>query len=122
MQKVFPLLLSAIILVILDSIYLHLIKGYFQKQIKNVQGSPIKLDLTAALLCYIFLIFGLNYFIIQPHRSVKDAFYLGLVIYAVYELTNKSLLTNWSYLTVIMDSLCGGVLFALTTKIAYLRF
>lgn len=120
MKQIFQVLLSAIVFVILDSIYLNLMKGYFQGQIKNVQGGPIQLDMTAALLCYVFLILGLNYFILQKRRSVQDAFLLGLVIYAVYELTNKALLSKWSYLTVILDTLWGGILFALTTKIVYL--
>lgn len=51
------LLISAIIFVVLDSIYLNLIKDYFVKQINLVQGSPIKIDFLAILLCYIFLIF-----------------------------------------------------------------
>ena len=111
------LLISAILFVVLDSIYLNLIKDYFSKQINLVQKSPIKLDFLAILLCYIFLIFGINYFIIQPNRSIQDAFILGIIIYGVYELTNKALLTKWSWLTVIMDTLWGGILFALTTYI-----
>lgn len=111
------LLISAIIFVVLDSIYLNLIKDYFLKQINLVQGSPIKIDFLAILLCYIFLIFGINYFIIQPNRSIQDAFILGIIIYGVYETTNKALLTKWSWLTVIMDTLWGGILFALTTYI-----
>jgi len=119
MQQIFQVLTSAIIFVVLDSLYLNLMKGYFQGQVKSVQGGPIQLDMTAALLCYIFLILGLNYFILQKHKSVQDAFLLGLVIYAVYELTNKALLSKWSYLTVLLDTLWGGILFALTTTIVY---
>ena len=111
------LLITAIIFVVLDSIYLNLIKDYFFKQINLVQKSPIKIDFLAILLCYIFLIFGINYFIIQPNRSIQDAFILGIIIYGVYETTNKALLTKWSWLTVIMDTLWGGILFALTTYI-----
>ena len=111
------LLISAILFVVLDSIYLNLIKDYFVKQINLVQNSPIKLDFLAILLCYIFLIFGINYFIIQPNRSIQEAFILGIIIYGVYETTNKALLTKWSWLTVIMDTLWGGILFALTTYI-----
>jgi len=111
------LLITAIIFVVLDSIYLNLIKDYFVKQINLVQKSPIKIDFLAILLCYIFLIFGINYFIIQPNRSIQDAFILGIIIYGVYETTNKALLTKWSWLTVIMDTLWGGILFALTTYI-----
>jgi uncharacterized membrane protein len=92
-------------------------KGYFEKQVQLVQGSPLKVNLLGAIICYIFLITGLNYFIIKPNRSIKDAFLFGLVIYAVYETTNLALFIKWSWLTVIMDSLWGGVLFALTTLI-----
>lgn len=111
----FALLLSAIILVSLDYIYLGLIKDYFAKQVQSVQGSPLQINYLGALLCYIFLIIGLNYFIIKPKRSVQDAFLLGLIIYAVFETTNLALFKNWSILTVLIDSLWGGILFALTT-------
>ena len=112
-------LLTAIILVILDGVYLRLIQNFFNKQIKSVQGTDIKINYTAAAITYIFLIFGLNYFIIQKHKSVKDAALLGLVIYAVYEFTNLSLLKNWSVLTVLIDTTWGAVLFAITTAIVY---
>jgi uncharacterized membrane protein len=111
------LLISAIVFVVLDSIYLNLIKDYFSKQIKLVQGTPIQMNFLATLLCYIFLIFGINYFIIQPNRSVQDAFLLGIVIYGVFETTCKALFFKWSWTTVIMDTLWGGILFALTTYI-----
>lgn len=117
------LIVSAILLVVIDSIYLNLIKDYFAKQIQNVQGSPLKINYVGAAICYIFLIIGLNYFIIKPNRSVQDAFLLGLVIYGTYELTNYALFKNWSLLTVIIDTLWGGSLFALTTYIVkMLRF
>jgi uncharacterized membrane protein len=113
----FAFLISAIIFVILDYIYLGFMKGYFEKQIQMIQGTPLKINLLGAIICYIFLITGLNYFIIKPNRSIKDAFLFGLVIYAVYETTNLALFSKWSWLTVIIDSLWGGVLFALTTFI-----
>jgi uncharacterized membrane protein len=114
------LLVSAVVFVVLDSIYLNLIKDYFSKQIKLVQGTPIQMNLLATLLCYVFLIFGINYFIIQPNRSVQDAFLLGIIIYGVFETTCKALFSKWSWTTVIMDTLWGGILFALTTYIVSL--
>ena len=113
----FRLLISAIIFVLLDSIYLNFIKDYFSKQITLIQGSNIQMDLLATLICYIFLIFGINYFIIKPRRSVQDAFLLGIIIYGVFETTNKALFNKWSWVTVIIDTLWGGILFALTTYI-----
>jgi len=116
----FYLLLSAIILISIDFMYLQSIKGYFQKQIQSVQGSPMEINYLGAALCYVFLIAGINYFIIKPNRSVKDAFLLGLVIYGVYETTSYALLKNWHITTVIIDTLWGGTLFALTTFIVRL--
>jgi uncharacterized membrane protein len=110
-------LVSVITLVVIDSVYLNIIKSYFLKQITLVQGTPVKLNFLAILLCYIFLVFGINYFIIKPNRSVQDAFLLGLIIYGVYETTNMALFAKWSWLTVLIDTLWGGILFALTTII-----
>ena len=113
----FLMLISAIVFVSIDFIYLNLIKGYFNKQVQNVQGSVLKINYLGAAICYILLLIGINYFIIKPRKSVNDAFLLGLIIYGVYETTNYSLFTNWSILTVIIDTLWGGILFAITTYI-----
>jgi uncharacterized membrane protein len=113
----FYILVTAIILTLIDFIYLNVMNGYFQNQIKKVQGTPLKVNYLGVAICYIFLIIGLYYFIIKPHKSPSDAFLFGLVVYGVYETTNYSLLTNWSIFTVFIDTLWGGVLFALTTMI-----
>jgi len=109
---------SAGLLVLIDSIYLFLIKDYFLGQIQRVQGakSPATFRIYSAILCYIFLVAGLNYFILQRKgATIGEAFLLGIVIYGVYETTNYALFDKWSFLTVLMDTLWGGCLFALTT-------
>jgi hypothetical protein len=113
----FLMLVSAIIFITLDSIYLNVIKNYFQKQIQSVQGSAVKINFLGAAICYVFLIIGINYFIIKPRKSINEAFLLGLVIYGVYETTNYALFKNWSLVTVVIDTLWGGILFAVTTYI-----
>ena len=114
------MLLSAIVLISIDFVYLNVMKGYLENQLKSVQGSAVKFNYLGAALCYVFLIVGLNYFIIKPKRSVSDAFLLGIVIYGVYETTNYATFKNWSLLTVIIDTLWGGLLFAATTYIIHL--
>ena len=114
------LLISAITFITIDSFYLNIMKNYFYKQIQSVQGTPPKLNFLGAALCYVFLIVGLNYFIIKPRKSVNEAFLLGLVIYGVYETTNYALFQKWKMLTVIIDTLWGGILFASTTYIVNL--
>lgn len=112
-------LISAIIFVILDGTYLNLVKGYFNKQVKSIQGSDIQINIVATGLVYVVLIYGLNYFIIRRNKSVQEAAALGFFTYAVYELTNYALFKNWSIFTVIIDTLWGTVLFGLTTAIVY---
>ena len=116
----FILLISSIVLISIDFIYLSIMKTYFERQVEKVQGSPLKMNFLGALLSYVFLIIGLNYFIIKPHKSVSDAFLLGLIIYGVYDTTNYALFKNWSLITVLLDTLWGGLLFASTTYIVSL--
>ena len=40
-------LISAIVFVILDGTYLNLVKGYFNKQVKSIQGSDIQINIVA---------------------------------------------------------------------------
>jgi len=113
----FRLLVSAIVFVCLDFVYLNFFKDHFNKQVQDIQVSKININYLAALICYIFLIMGLNYFIIKPKRSISDAFLLGLVIYGTYETTNWAIFNKWSVKSVIIDTLWGGILFASTAFI-----
>ena len=110
-------LISAILLVVVDFIYLNIIRSYFENQVKIVQGSPLQVNVLGLVLCYIFLIFGLNYFIIKSKKSAYDAFLVGILIYGVFETTNYALFKKWSIFTVILDTIWGGTLFAIVTFI-----
>ena len=118
-MKLKNLLISGGAMLGLDFIYLSTFGNFFNTLVQSIQGSPIKFNLTGAILCYIFLIFGLNYFIIDLKKSPADAFLLGLVIYGVYETTNYAILKKWSPKAVALDTLWGAILFATTTKITY---
>lgn len=119
MQLTNKILLSSFLLIFIDSIYLQLIKRYFTNQIQSIQLMPMKINYIAAILCYICLIIAINYFIIIPKKSILDAFILGLVIYGVYETTNMALFNKWKWTTVLIDTLWGATLFALTTYLVY---
>ena len=113
------IILTAVLLVMFDSVYLTIMTPYFNKQITAVQGSKIQMNLLGAILCYVALTSGLYYFIIKDKRSIMDAFLFGLVIYAVYEFTTIALLKNWTWKTVAIDTLWGSILFAITTATVY---
>lgn len=106
-------LLTSLILLGLDFIYLSSTKKYFNDQVKLVQGSTIKLNIIATIACYILLSMGIYYFIIKKNFSYSETFYLGIFVYGVYDLTTMAILKNWKWNTVIMDTLWGGTLFVL---------
>jgi uncharacterized membrane protein len=114
------LLISAIAMLLLDAVYLSTFSKFFNNMVLGIQGTKIKFNIFGAIACYILLIVGLNYFILAPKKPIADAFLLGLVIYGVYETTNYAILANWNMKAVALDTLWGGILFALTTKITYL--
>lgn len=106
-------------MLILDAIYLNSVSSHYSNMLNKIQGTPLKMRLPGAILCYILLIFGINYFIIQNKKSLKEAFLLGFVIYGVYEFTNYAIINNWELWAVITDTIWGGILFSLTTYFTY---
>ena len=112
-------ILTGLVILVLDGVFIYTQRNYFNNQIKVVQGSEISPDTLAIVLTYLVIIFGLYYFIIRERRSIMDAALFGFSMYALYELTTKSLFKNWRWKTVIMDTTWGALLFALTTFIVY---
>ena len=66
----------------------------------------------STLLCYLFLLLSLYYFIILKNGSLIDAFLLGFFIYGVYETTNSAIFKNYDYNIALIDTIWGGILFA----------
>jgi uncharacterized membrane protein len=113
------LILTGLVMLGLDAIYLSAMRDMFEIQIAAVQRVALQFRPLGAVICYILLITGLYYFILRTRRPISDAFFLGIVIYGVYESTTYALLKQWKIKTMIMDTLWGGILFALTTGIVY---
>lgn len=113
------LLVMGAIMAGVDFFYLSSVSSHFNSVVRSIQGSGLRLQIIPAILCYIVLVGGLYYFIIGENKGIWDAGILGLVIYAVFETTNKAIFKNWDWLSVVMDTAWGGVLFSLTTYIVY---
>jgi uncharacterized membrane protein len=118
-MKLKNILVSGLAMLLLDFVYLSAFSKFFNNLVQSIQGTKIKFKLAGAILCYILLIFGLNYFIIDQKKSLTDAFLLGLVIYGVYETTNYAIIDKWNMKAVALDTLWGGILMTITTKITY---
>lgn len=121
MLKQFVLLLtSSAILLIVDVLYLYNIgMKTFQKNVLLIQKTPLELNIYGALLSYTCVIGVLYYFIISQHRSILDAFLLGVFVYGTFDMTNKAMFTKYAWTTAIVDTIWGGTLFAITTWTTY---
>ena len=119
MDRLSQYIVSSIVLLTLDFIYLGSTKGLFAEMIVSIQRVVMKVKIIPALLCYILLIFGLNYFILNHNKSVFDAFLFGFIIYGIFNSTNMAIFKKYNWKLGLMDSLWGGVLMALTTSGVY---
>ena len=110
-----------ITLLALDIVWITMvIKPLFARQIKLVQGSPMRVNYVGAVLSYAFLMIAYYTFIHNnKNASALKAFMLGLCLYGVYEATTIALLRKWEWRTVLVDTLWGGVLFWLTFTLAH---
>ncbi len=99
-------------LVLVDSIWLFSIGHYANRVMENVQRGPMSVRYFAAAIVY----FAMAYIILHA-KSTVNAFWLGLSTYAVYDFTNYALFSNYDWKFMLMDSLWGGILFALTYRL-----
>ena len=113
------LLTLAIIMTLVDAVFLTSISPIFNKMLTQIQGSPIALEPISTTLCYFVLLAGLYYFIIKDKKPVLDAMFLGWFVYLVYELTNKAIISKWNWTAVLIDGTWGGILFGFTTFLYY---
>jgi uncharacterized membrane protein len=109
------LIYLTVIITIIDFTYLTSISKTFNSIIYKIQNSKLEIRFLGVLLCYISLVLSLFYFIIKKNGTIFDAFLLGLFIYAVFETTNYALLKKWPFYIMVVDTIWGGILFALTT-------
>lgn len=118
-KNISEILLLAVIFMVVDLGFLRMLIPFWNKQLTQVQGAPLSMNYLAAGMAYLTLTLGLYYFIIRSQKPVIEAMLLGWFVYFVYELTNKAILNNWNWTTVIVDGLWGGISFGLTTWLFY---
>jgi uncharacterized membrane protein len=114
---------------ILDGTMIALYMGKkFGKVIKQIQnGELMKTRLIPGIICFLVLAFGITYFVLGkvrddhiPEDSARYGLIFGLVVYAVYDLTNYSTFAKYDLQTTLTDILWGGILgFVVTLTAKY---
>jgi uncharacterized membrane protein len=120
MNKLLLFLISSAILLVVDGVYLyHIGIPIFKANVELIQNSPLKANVYGAILSYVCVIGVLNYFIIMQNKTPVDAFILGIFLYGVFDMTNITMFTKYSWKTALTDTLWGGTLFAFTAWATY---
>jgi len=119
------ILISAVVMLLLDYIYLYLTKDSFIKMVVNIQNTTFKFNLLGAIISYTLLIIANYKFLYNKKSDYKDAFLLGIIIYGVFDGTNLALFKNYDINLGIKDTLWGGILMTITYYLSnkiYLNF
>jgi uncharacterized membrane protein len=114
---IISIILIFVSFILLDLVYFYFVQSSMQKMITSIQKSPMTINWVYFITCYLFLTFAVYYFIIRENKSILYAFLLGITVYGVYECTNASLFQKWQNWVVFVDTIWGGILFALVTMI-----
>ena len=99
---------AVLLLAVFDLPWLLLIGETAQKLVHRIQGSELTLKFLPAFVVYL----ALAYLVLQV-ESPMEAFKMGVATYAVYDFTNLAMFKNYTLSFALMDTLWGGVLFAL---------
>ena len=113
---------ASLLFLLLDAFFLKMNQRMFHNQVITVQRVILQPNYYAIIMTYVLLLITLCYFIIRTHKSVGEAFLLGCLIYGVFEFTNMSIFKKWELQTALIDTLWGGLLFALVTQGTYTYF
>ncbi|MHC1786509.1 MAG: DUF2177 family protein [Christensenellales bacterium] len=121
-------LVTAGVFLLIDIVWLTLISPKLYKaQIGHLMSG--KVNYLAAGLFYLIFIGALLFFVIDPAiqvRSIARALwtgaFLGLAMYATYDLTNQATLKDWPPLITAIDLAWGTFITAATSGIVTLIF
>lgn len=100
-----------ILLLLVDSIWLYLIKDKYANQVEIIQKESMKINYYSALVTYILIAIGLFYI---TDLNPSKAFLFGVVGYGIYDFTNGAIFKDWDFNIAVADTLWGGVLSAVT--------
>ncbi len=118
------ILLIFVILILIDLIWLNLIKDKYAEQILKIQNQEMTINYLSALIVYALLAIGLYNVTkneVDTLSKVKTGALIGLVTYGVYDFTNGAIFKDWDFKLGIMDTIWGSILCG-STMYVYSKF
>ena len=110
-----------VFLVAIDYVYLTSRYKEIAHQIAAVQRVSLQFRAEGAAVVYLALAILLSWFALGPGNtfatSVKRAFGLGVLSYAIWHGTNYAIFKKWSLWFAITDTLWGGLLSAIAVAL-----
>jgi uncharacterized membrane protein len=105
-------ILTMVLLVIVDMLWLGTVGRISLKMLEKIQGAAVKMRFWAAAVVYV----ALAYLVLEA-KSVYQAAGIGAAAYAVYDFTSLATLTGYDWRLAIADTVWGGVLFSVVWMI-----
>jgi uncharacterized membrane protein len=111
----------AVIMLVLDAVWLTGQNAYHRQVFAAVQGQPMAFRLGSAAIVYALMIAGLWWFVVSETENWKSAGLrgaaLGAVVYGVYDFTNHATLVGYPIYMAVSDFAWGAVLFGTTAAV-----
>ena len=106
------------ITLILDFIWIQAImKKFYTKNLSNIariEKNKLKPNLVPGLIVYLIIALGITLFVIPLSKTTLGSLaygaIFGLVVYGIYDLTNLSIIKNYSLKLTIVDVIWGTFL------------
>jgi uncharacterized membrane protein len=108
----FPFLMGLI-----DQIWLQGAKSYHHSMIISIQKSDLQFSLLAGILWYILAGVAYHYFVLPTKDVFFYGFLMGLAMYGTFDLTNKFIFRDYTWIYALSDMMWGSFCFAITSWI-----
>jgi uncharacterized membrane protein len=120
---------TLLVLIFLDVVWISVIMKQFYtrhyRDLARMEGGSLKPRLVPGLLVWMLIALGLVLFVTGDGAAGQGGIQilcrgalLGLVIYGVYDLTNYSILKDWSFPMTVVDISWGTAVCAVTAWIS----
>lgn len=117
---------TLVLILMMDYVWLTFSRTMYASMVQNVQKQALAINLTYAVVAYIFVAMAFMVTVIYNIEKVIKTITIteaciigaaaGLSIYGIYNATNAAIFANYKLDVVIFDTLWGTTLFAVATS------